>query len=110
VGSIGGVFVPHQLLEERKMKKLILFTVVALAAITASNADTTKEAYLATKKAAAEKAGKPQNEAKDMAYFNKVDTNKDGVMSNDEVAAYRAAQAAAAAAKKADAQPAGEAK
>lgn len=83
------------------MKKSILFTAITLAAITASAADITKEAFLAKKKAQAETAGTAYVEKNALGYFNRVDTNKDGIMSDAEQAADKAAQAAAAAAKKA---------
>ena len=76
------------------MKKSILFTVVALAAVTASAADITKEAFLAKKKAQAETAGTAYVEKNALGYFNRVDTNQDGVMSDAEQAAEKAAQAA----------------
>lgn len=82
------------------MKKSLLFTAIILAGITASAADVTKESFLAGKKASAEKSGTAYDEPRAMVYFNKVDTNQDGVMSDAEQAAYKAAQAAAAAAKK----------
>jgi hypothetical protein len=82
------------------MNKSLLLIMMVMVGGAAMAKDVTKEAFLATKKAAAEKAGKTQDEAKDMGYFNKVDTNKDGVMSDAEAAAYKEAQAAAAAAKK----------
>jgi hypothetical protein len=86
------------------MKKSILFTVVALAGITASAAPkevkpVTKEDFLARKKAQAEAAGTAYDEAKAMVGFVKMDVNKDGVI-----------DAADTAAKAATAQPASEAK
>jgi hypothetical protein len=72
------------------MKKSLLFTMIALAGISASAADMTKEAFIERKKAQAKEAGREFDEVKDMNYFNKVDTNKDGVMSDAEVAAYKA--------------------
>lgn len=79
------------------MKKSLLLTGIVMASITASGADITKEAYLTSKKASAERSGTAYDEARAMIYFNKVDTNQDGVMSDAEVAAYRAGQAAPAA-------------
>ena len=81
------------------MNKSLLLIMIAMTGVAAMAKDITTEEFLATKKAAAEKAGKTQDVAKDMVYVNKVDTNKDGVMSDAEQASYKEAQAAAAAAK-----------
>ena len=79
------------------MKKSLLLTVIILTGLSAGAADVTKEAYLTSKKASAERSGTAYDEARAMIYFNKVDTNQDGVMSDAEVVAYRAGQAAPAA-------------
>jgi 5,10-methylene-tetrahydrofolate dehydrogenase/methenyl tetrahydrofolate cyclohydrolase len=70
---------------ESKMKKIVLFSMIALAGITVSAADMTKEQFVATKKAAAEKAGTEFNEKAVEAAFAKRDLNKDGVLSADEL-------------------------
>ncbi len=66
------------------MKKLPFLSMIALIGITASAADVTKEKFVATKKAQAEKAGKPFDEKTAVARFNKLDLNKDGVLSANE--------------------------
>ncbi len=77
------------------MKKLLLFSMIAMIGITASAADMNKEQLLAKKKAQAEAAGKDFNEAGVLAYFNKVDTNKDGLISPAEQKAFEAQKTAA---------------
>ncbi len=72
------------------MKKSFLFIMIAMAGVAASAAEITKETFLNRKKEQAEKAGTAYDEAKAMVYFNKVDTNKDGVMSDEEQKAYAA--------------------
>lgn len=83
------------------MKKLLLFSMIAMIGITASAADLTKADYIAQRKAAAEKAGKAFNEKGVIGNFNKQDLNKDGVLSDEEQAAAKVAAKAAAEAKKA---------
>lgn len=73
------------------MKKLLLFSMIAMIGITASAADITKADYLAKRKAIAEKTGKPFNEKGLLALFDKQDLNKDGVLSDEEQATARAA-------------------
>jgi hypothetical protein len=77
------------------MKKLLLFSMIAMMGITASAADMTQEAFLAKKKAQAEAAGTTFNEAGALAYFKKVDTNKDGLISPAEQKAFEAQKMAA---------------
>lgn len=77
------------------MKKLLLFSMIAIAGMTASAADITKEQFLASGKAAAEKRGTEFNEAGRTAAFEKQDLNKDGVLSADEQAAAKPAGAKA---------------
>lgn len=50
----------------------------------------TKEAYLASVKAAVEKKGKEFNEKKTAARFDRIDANKDGVASAEERKAFAA--------------------
>jgi len=69
------------------MKKLLLFSMIAIAGITASAADMTKDQFVGKMKAAAEKSGKEFDEAKAIATFDKKDLNKDGVLSTEEQAA-----------------------
>ncbi|NOU35238.1 MAG: hypothetical protein HOO88_00455 [Kiritimatiellaceae bacterium] len=67
------------------MKKLLLFIAIAMIGVVASAADQTKEQFLAERKAAVEKAGKPFNEKTAAAAFDKKDINKDGVLSAEEL-------------------------
>ncbi len=83
------------------MKKLLLFSMIAMIGITASAADITKPDYMAKKKADAEKAGKTFNEKGHSGNFERQDLNKDGVLSDEEQAAAKAAAKAAVEAKKA---------
>lgn len=80
------------------MKKMFLLVMIIAIAGVAGAKDVTKEAYLASKKIDAEKAGTAFNETGVMGWFNEVDTNKDGIMSDAEQAAYKEKKAAAAAA------------
>jgi hypothetical protein len=66
------------------MKKIVLFSLIAIAAITANATDMTKEQFVARQKATAEKAGKEFNEKASAAFFAIKDLNKDGVLSGDE--------------------------
>jgi hypothetical protein len=66
------------------MKKLLLFSVVAMAGITTNAVDITKEEYIAKHKAAAEKDGKRFVESKIAALFDRADLNKDGVLTDEE--------------------------
>ncbi len=67
------------------MKKIVLFSVIALIGLTASAADQTKEQFMAAKKAAAEKAGKEFNAAASEKAFAARDLNKDGKLSAEEL-------------------------
>ena len=69
------------------MKKLLLFSMIAIAGITVSAADLTKDQFVARQKALAEKGGKEFDAAKAEAAFAKKDLNKDGVLSAEEAAA-----------------------
>jgi hypothetical protein len=69
------------------MKKLLLFSVVALIGLSVSAADQTKEQFVAKAKATAEKAGKEFDAAKAEKQFAAKDTNKDGKLSAEEAAA-----------------------
>ena len=80
--------------EESRMKKLLLFSVIAMIGITASAASMTKEEYVSKRKASAEKAGKAFDEKALAAKFDKQDANKDGVLTDEEQAAAKAASAA----------------
>ncbi|MFA6174642.1 MAG: hypothetical protein WC334_10065 [Kiritimatiellales bacterium] len=73
------------------MKKLLLFSMIAIAGITASAADITKEQFIADGKAASEKRGTEFNEKMRIAAFEKQDLNKDGVLSTEEQAANKSA-------------------
>jgi len=73
------------------MKKMILFVMLAMVGITASAADQTKEQFIASGKALAEKRGTEFNEAARIAAFERQDLNKDGVLSDDEQAASKSA-------------------
>jgi hypothetical protein len=80
---------------ESKMKKIVLFSIIALIGLTASAADQTKEQFIAASKARAEKAGKEFNAAATEKQFAAKDTNKDGKLSAEELAAKPAARPAA---------------
>ncbi|HNX52205.1 MAG TPA: hypothetical protein PKI68_00515 [Pontiellaceae bacterium] len=72
------------------MKKVLLFSMIAIVGLTVSAAETTKADYIAKAKAAAEKKGRAFDEAKTAKAFDKLDTNKDGVLSAEEQAAPKA--------------------
>jgi hypothetical protein len=75
------------------MKKLLVFSVIALIGLTASAADQTKEQFIAAAKAKAEAAGKEFNAAGAEKQFAAKDTNKDGKLSAEELAAKSAPKA-----------------
>ena len=85
------------------MKKSFLFIMIAMASLVASAADITKEQFIATGKANAEKKDKAFNEAAYDKIFAKQDLNKDGILSDEEQAAAKAAAQKARAARKAKA-------
>jgi len=73
------------------MKKLLLFSMIALVGITASAAEITKEQFIAKEKATAENSGKEFDEAKAEAAFSRKDRNSDGVLSDAEQAPAKSA-------------------
>ncbi len=75
------------------MKKILLFSMIAIAGLTASAADITKEEFIAKKK------GSGADEATAIAEFEKKDRNSDGVLSDKEQNPTKAAAAAAPAKK-----------
>lgn len=66
------------------MKKIVLFSIIALIGLTASAADQTKDQFIAAQKARAEKAGKEFNAAATEKIFAARDLNKDGKLSAEE--------------------------
>ncbi len=66
------------------MKKIVLFSIIALIGITASAADQTKEQFMAAMKARAEKGGKEFNAAATEKLFAAKDKDKDGKLSAEE--------------------------
>ena len=67
------------------MKKIVLFSIIALIGLTASAADQTKDQFIAARKAAAEKAGKEFNATAAEKQFAAKDLNKDGKLSAEEL-------------------------
>lgn len=66
------------------MKKIVLFSIIALIGLTASAADQTKDQFMAAMKARAEKGGKEFNAANTEKQFAAKDKNKDGKLSDEE--------------------------
>ena len=66
------------------MKKVLLFSMIAIAGLTVSAVDMTKEVYIAKIKAVAERKGRAFDAEKVAADFDKLDKNKDGVWSDEE--------------------------
>jgi hypothetical protein len=67
------------------MKKIVLFSIIALIGLTASAADQTKEQFMAARKALAERGGKEFNAAATEKIFAARDLNKDGKLSAEEL-------------------------
>jgi len=72
------------------MKKVLLFSMIAIAGLTVSAADITKADFLAKQKAKVEAKGGQFDEAKTAKNFDTMDTNKDGVLSDAEQSAGKA--------------------
>ena len=66
------------------MKKIVLFSIIAVAGIAASAADMTKDQFIAAQKTRAEKGGKEFNAAATDKQFAAKDKNKDGKLSDEE--------------------------
>jgi opacity protein-like surface antigen len=76
------------------MKKILLCSLIAIAGITASAADITKEDFIKKKKSSG------LDEAAAIAEFERKDRNSDGVLSDKEMAPPKPAEKPAAPVKK----------